>query len=125
MFKIGLSAGDYAMLGAFNCGGAAVVMLIHILGMQTALWRGGNAIAACFGSLTHFVLVAFLNMNTLGISPEVFSETLRRPLTFAVIVAGPPAFWLIMRFLVNERLREVARAFSSPKPGGGRVNGGY
>jgi DNA-binding NarL/FixJ family response regulator len=112
----GGAVGDYAMLGAFNCGGAAVVMLIHILGMQTALWRNGNVVAACFGSLTHFVLVAFFNMNTLGISPEFFSEILCRPLTFAVIAAGLPTFWLIMHFLVNERLREVVRTFFDLHP---------
>jgi DNA-binding NarL/FixJ family response regulator len=110
-FFAGGVVGDYAMLGIFNCGGAAIVMFIHILGMQTALWKGGNAFAACFGSLTHFVLVAFLNMNTLGVSPRFFSEALRRPLTFAVIATCLPAFWFIMHFLVNERLREAVRDF--------------
>ncbi len=108
---MGGAAGDYAMLSVFNFGGAAIVMLIHILGMQTSLWRNHNAAAACFGGLTHFMLVAFFNMNTLGISPEFFGETLRRPLTFAVIVLGLPAFLLIVQFLANERLRETMRGF--------------
>jgi DNA-binding NarL/FixJ family response regulator len=112
----GGAAGDYAMLSAFNCGGAAIVMLIHILGMQTATWRNGSAFAACFGSLTHFVLVAFFNINTLGLSPEFFGDTLRRPLTLAVIIAALPTFWLILEFLANERLRESMRAFFVTHP---------
>ena len=103
--------GDFFMLSVFNCGGAAIVMLIHTLGMQTAIWRNRNAVAVCFGALTHFILVAFLNINTLGISPSHFGETLRQPLTLAVIVTGLPTFLLILRFLANEQLREIAQSF--------------
>ena len=107
----GEPVGDYAMLSAFNCGGAAIVMLIHTLGMQTSLWRNRNAVAACFGSLTHFTLVAYFNINTLGISPEVFGSNMRQPLTFGTIIVGLPSFWLIMQFLANERLRETVQRF--------------
>ena len=102
---------DFAMLGAFNCGGAAIVMFLHIFGMQTARWRQNNAFAACFGSFLHFALVAFFNINTLGITPEFFGSFLRRPLTFAVIIAGLPVFLLVMRFLADERLRIAALGF--------------
>ena len=103
----GGTVGDFFMLGVFNCGGAAIVILIHILAMQTAMWRNKNAVAACFGAMTHFILVAFFNINTLGVAPSYFGETLRRPLTLAVIIVGLPTFWLIVHFIAREQQREI------------------
>ncbi|MDR1530842.1 MAG: LuxR C-terminal-related transcriptional regulator [Clostridiales bacterium] len=109
----GGTLGDYAMLGLVNCGGAGIVILIHVLGMWAALWRGGSALPASAGSLVHFVLVAFFNMNTLGISPVFFEESLRRPLTFLVIITIIPLFPLIMLYLVDQRLKTAAQDFFS------------
>jgi DNA-binding CsgD family transcriptional regulator len=105
--------GDYAMLSVFNCGGAAIVMLVHILGMQTALWRNHNAVAACFGSLMHFTIVAFFGAEKSYMSPQVFGESWRQPLTFAVIIAGLLTFWLIIQFLTNEQIRTTIQDFLS------------
>jgi DNA-binding NarL/FixJ family response regulator len=103
--------GDTAMLGVFNCGGAAFVMLVHALGMQAALWRGRRALAASAGSLLHFTLTSFLNVDALRITPEFFGRVMRQPLTFLVIVSSLPLFLLIMIVLVNHKLMTVADTF--------------
>lgn len=102
---------DYAMLGIFNCGGAGLVILIHIFGMQAAIWRGNRSLVASFGALLHFTLVAFFNMNALHIAPEFFGEHMRAPITLLVIITGIPLFFLLMLFLVNHRLTEEIRLF--------------
>jgi DNA-binding NarL/FixJ family response regulator len=102
---------DHAMLGVFNCGGAGIVIFIHALGMQASLWRGGDALAASFGSLVHFTLVAFFNVNALGVTPPFFAEVMRFPLTFLVIVTSIPTFLLIMAFLVDQRLMLALNGF--------------
>ena len=110
----GNTAADFAMLSVFNCGGAAIIMFIHILGMKMAMWKKYNSFAACLGSLIHFIFVSFFNINALHITPDFFGAVLRSPFTFAVIILSLPLFWLIMRFLEDEKLRETAQNFFIP-----------
>ena len=112
--------GDYAIIGIFNCGGAAFVMLVHVLGMQAALWMKRRALMASLGALLHFTLTSFMTPYTLGLSPAFFGHYLRQPLSFTVIALSIPLFFFIMLFLVNHKLMEFVNAFFfiRAEPGG-------
>jgi DNA-binding CsgD family transcriptional regulator len=72
--------------------------------MQTAIWNGNRAIIASFGALLPLTLVAFFNINALGITPEHFDTVLRDPLALATAPLAVIIFLLIIAFLSNSRV---------------------